>query len=77
MFLKSVIISFILGFLLSYKYSKNASHSGLNQEVVFATYGIATFSNDGFWKFDSFVEARSRKSEEISNYRFSGGWWVK
>jgi hypothetical protein len=58
MLLKSMFISFIFGFLLYYKYSNwmNVSHFASNEEVVFVTYGIATFLNEGDWKFDSFVE---------------------
>jgi hypothetical protein len=58
MFLKSVVISFIFGFLLSYKYSnwKNVSHSASKEEVLFVTYGIATFLKESGWRFDSFVE---------------------
>ncbi|KAJ3317293.1 hypothetical protein HDV06_001715 [Boothiomyces sp. JEL0866] len=34
----------------------NVSQFQSNEEVVFATYGIATFSKGMHWKFDSFVE---------------------
>jgi hypothetical protein len=66
MTLKSVFISFIFGILLSYKYYTwiKASPFELNDVVTFATFGMATFSKNGDWEFDSFEELTGNYSTD-------------
>jgi hypothetical protein len=55
MFQKSIILIFMFGFLLSYKYYWR--HSIIDFSVKeFTNYGILTFGrNGGGWKYESFV----------------------